>query len=142
MEFSDQLRSQGRRVTRQRLEILAAVEGSPHATAEEITALVRNVLPEISLQSVYSVLTDLTGLGMLRKFEAPGSAGRYETRVGDNHHHAVCSGCGRIEDVECSVGHAPCLTPADSHGMTIEIAEVLYRGICADCRNAAAEADH
>lgn len=127
------LRAHGRRVTKQRLAVLTAVERLPHAVADDVAAAARGELPDISLQSVYVVLADLTEIGLLRKIEPPHSPARYETRVDDNHHHAICTGCGRIEDVDCAVGHAPCLTPENTHGMTIQIADVLYRGICAEC---------
>ncbi|GAA1350144.1 Fur family transcriptional regulator [Arthrobacter koreensis] len=132
-KWSAQLRAHGRRVTKQRLAVLDAVDHSPHAGADEVAAIVRTTLPDISLQSVYVVLTDLTETGMLRRIEPPHSPALYETRVDDNHHHAMCTGCGRIEDVDCAVGHAPCLTPSNTHGMTIQIADVLYQGLCADC---------
>ena len=61
---------------------------------------------------------------------------RYETRVGDNHHHVVCRSCGTIADVDCAVGHAPCLTASDDHGFAIDEAEVVYWGLCAAVRGA------
>ncbi|NKX53494.1 Fur family transcriptional regulator [Arthrobacter mobilis] len=139
--WAESLRGHGRRVTRQRLAVLEAVEHAPHAVAEDVVDAVRAELPDITVQSVYVVLSDLTESGLLRRIEVPQSPARYETRVADNHHHAVCSSCGRIEDVDCAVGHAPCLTPSDTHGMTIQVADVLYQGICADCRTAAQAAD-
>lgn len=138
--WSTALRSRDRRVTRQRLGVLTAVEAIPHATAEEISSAAQAELPHITVQSVYVILADLTGIGLVRRIDTPHSPARYETRVGDNHHHAICSGCGRIEDVDCAVGHAPCLTPEWSpgaHRMTIDIAEVVYQGLCEDCRPAA-----
>ncbi len=135
-QWEQQLHAHDRRVTRQRLAVLAAVARSPHATAESVTEAARAELPGITAQSVYVVLADLTGLGMLRRIEPPNSPARYETRTGDNHHHAICTGCGRIEDVDCAVGHAPCLTPDVSAGATIgriTVADVLYQGTCADC---------
>ncbi|MUK02443.1 transcriptional repressor [Vibrio cholerae] len=134
------LRDRNRRVTRQRLAVLDAVERHPHATADDAATAVSAALPQITVQSVYVILADLTEIGLLRRIDTPHSPARYETRVGDNHHHAVCTGCGRIEDVDCAVGHAPCLTPEWSPGasrMTIQIAEVLYQGLCDDCRSAA-----
>jgi Fur family ferric uptake transcriptional regulator len=70
-----------------------------------------------------------------------GSVARYESRVADNHHHVVCRRCGTIADVDCAVGHAPCLTPSDDHGFRIDEAEVTYWGLCPDCA-AAAERTH
>lgn len=143
--WTDALRSSGRRVTRQRLAVLSAVEHLPHSTADDIAAGVGETLPQITVQSVYVILADLTSLGLLRRIEVPQSPARYETRVNDNHHHAVCTGCGRIEDVDCAVGHAPCLTPdwsAGSRGMTIQIAEVTYQGLCDGCRTARLPSTH
>ena len=58
---------------------------------------------------------------------------RYESRVGDNHHHVVCRSCGVIADVDCAVGDAPCLTASDDNGFSIDEAEVIYWGMCPDC---------
>ncbi|MDN5669822.1 MAG: transcriptional repressor [Renibacterium salmoninarum] len=142
-DWETSLRAHGRRVTKQRLAVLAASHTAPHQDAEHIWREARSGLPELTLQSVYTVLADLTGLGLLRKIEPTSGPARYETRVGDNHHHAVCTVCGRIEDVDCAVGHAPCLQPADST-MAIYRAEVTFLGLCADCAasEAAAKSSH
>jgi Fe2+ or Zn2+ uptake regulation protein len=79
------------------------------------------------------VLRALTDAGLVRHIQPPGSVARYESRVGDNHHHVVCRSCGAIEDVDCAVGSAPCLTAAEDHGYVIDEAEVVYRGLCPDC---------
>ena len=132
--WSASLRSKGRRVTKQRLAVLRAVQSHPHSNAEEIVTAVRQELPSITVQSVYVILTDLTDIDLLRKFEPPGTPGLYETRTGDNHHHAFCIRCGKVQDVDCAIGSAPCLTPSDFHGMALISADVLYQGICADCQ--------
>src|SRR5699024_3652554 len=140
--WRDALHGQGKRVTKQRLTVLATVHANPHATAETITARVRKELPDITAQSIYIVLTDLTSGGLLRKLHTPGSPARYETRVGDNHHHIMCMGCGRISDVACVVGHAPCLTPDDDGGMRLVSADVLFQGLCSDCAESGALTEH
>jgi Fur family transcriptional regulator, stress-responsive regulator len=139
LPWAARVRASGLRVTKQRLAVLDALEHTPHATADQVLDLVRQSLPEITVQSVYTVLHSLTDAGLLRQLDLANSPARYETRVADNHHHAVCTGCGRIEDVACAVGHAPCLTPAGAHGMAIQVADVVYQGLCADC--AAQDAD-
>jgi Fur family ferric uptake transcriptional regulator len=48
----------------------------------------------------------------------------------------VCRGCGRVADVDCATGHAPCLTASDDAGFEIDEAEVVYWGRCARCRAA------
>lgn len=135
MPTSDELlRSRGLRVTGQRLAVLAAVAREPHATAEAITDSVRRELGAISVQGVYDALGALTDAGLVRRIEPAGSPALFECRVDDNHHHLICRTCGRVTDVDCAVGAAPCLTPADDFGFEIEEAEVVYWGRCATCR--------
>ncbi|QTX05824.1 Fur family transcriptional regulator [Agromyces archimandritae] len=128
------LRDAGLKVTAPRLAVLDALEDHPHEGAEAVYARVAETLPSTSLQAVYGVLGALADAGILRRIEPAGSPARYERRVGDNHHHLVCTGCGRVEDVDCLVGASPCLTPGHDHGFRIERAEVTFWGVCADCR--------
>jgi len=87
-----------------------------------------------ALAAVYDVLRVLTDAGLVRRIEPAGSVARYESRVGDNHHHVICRGCGAIADVDCAVGDTPCLTASETHGFTIDEAEVIYWGTCPSCR--------
>ncbi len=80
----------------------------------------------------------LTNAGLLRRIQPSRSTARYEARVADNHHHIVCRLCGAVADVDCAVGEAPCLTPSEDHGYTIDEAEVIYWGLCPDCAGAQA----
>ncbi len=130
------LRRAGLRVTRQRVAVLELLDASPHSSAERIFAAAtpqRAELGSLTLQAVYGILDDLGRTGLVRRFDAPRTAARFETRIGDNHHHAVCDECGRIEDIDCAVGEAPCLVPASPSGFAVHTAEVVYRGVCADC---------
>ena len=127
------LREAQLRVTRPRLAVLSAVHAHPHADTDAIVGATREELGQVSTQAVYDVLRALTTAGLVRRIQPPGSVARYEARVGDNHHHLVCRGCGVIVDVDCAVGEAPCLTASDAHGFTIDEAEVVYHGLCPDC---------
>jgi Fur family ferric uptake transcriptional regulator len=132
------LRGAGLRVTRPRLAVLSAVHGHPHADTEFILGIVRRDNGRVSHQAVYDVLRALTDAGLVRRIQPTGSVARYEARVGDNHHHLVCRRCGAITDVDCAVGAAPCLTPGDDSGYSVEEAEVIYWGQCAQCRTSSA----
>jgi Fur family transcriptional regulator, stress-responsive regulator len=132
-ELQELLRSAELRVTRPRVAVLTAVYAHPHADTDSIIGAVRNELSEVSHQAVYDSLHTLTAAGLVRRIQPLGSVARYESRVGDNHHHVVCRTCGAIADVDCAVGHAPCLTASDDHGFVIDEAEVIYWGLCADC---------
>ena len=127
------LREAALRVTRPRLAVLSAVHANPHADTDSIIGAVRADLGEVSHQAVYDVLRALTAAGLVRRIQPAGSLARYESRVGDNHHHVVCRSCGAIADVDCAVGAAPCLTAENDHGFAIDEAEVIYWGTCPDC---------
>lgn len=127
------LRSADLRVTRPRVAVLDAVHDHPHADTDTIVGAVRVGLPEVSRQAVYDVLAALTSAGLVRRIQPSGSVARYESRVGDNHHHVVCRSCGTIGDVDCAVGEVACLTPVDDKGFVVDEAEVIYWGQCPDC---------
>ena len=127
------LRERGIQITAQRVGVLRAVAAQPHATADAVAESVRAAIGSISLQSVYDALAVLVAEGLIRRIEPAGSPARFECRVGDNHHHLVCRTCGRMVDVDCAVGFAPCLTAADDRGFEIDEAEVIYWGRCPDC---------
>jgi Fur family transcriptional regulator, stress-responsive regulator len=135
-DFESMLRGANLRVTRPRVAVLTAVYEHPHADTDAIIGVVRNDLGEVSHQAVYDVLRALSDSGLVRRIQPRGSVARYESRVGDNHHHVVCRSCGVIADVDCAVGRTPCLTASDDHGFAIDEAEVVYWGLCPDCSTA------
>jgi Fur family transcriptional regulator, stress-responsive regulator len=130
---ADLLRQRGIQVTAQRLAVLRAVAGQPHITADGVVEIVRAEIGAISLQSVYDALRVLVTEGLIRRIQPAGSSARFEDRVGDNHHHLICRICGRLVDIDCAVGSAPCLTAADDMGYEIDEAEIAYWGRCPDC---------
>ena len=130
---ADLLRQRGIQVTAQRLAVFRAVSAQPHITADAVAAVVRTEIGAISLQSVYDALSLLVSEGLIRRIQPSGSPARFEDRVGDNHHHLICRSCGRVVDVDCATGAAPCLTASDDMGYEIDEAEVAYWGRCPDC---------
>ena len=129
----DLLRQRGIQVTAQRLAVLRAVASEPHITADAVAEGVRAEIGAISLQSVYDALGVLVANRIIRRIQPAGSPARFEDRVGDNHHHLICRSCGRLVDIDCAIGSAPCLTAADDKGYEIDEAEVAYWGRCPDC---------
>jgi Fur family transcriptional regulator, stress-responsive regulator len=134
VELERMLRGAQLRVTRPRVAVLAAVHDHPHADTDSLIRTVRNDFGDVSHQTVYDVLHALNTAGLVRRIQPAGSVARYEARVGDNHHHVVCRSCGTIADVDCAVGHTPCLTAADDSDFEIGEAEVIYWGRCPDCQ--------
>ena len=145
-DLTEQLRLADLRVTRPRLAVLEAVDAHPHSDTETIFGAVRTGLPDVSRQTVYDVLHALTAAGLVRRIQPSGSVARYESRVGDNHHHVVCRSCGTIADVDCAVGKTPCLTPSERggypDGFVVDEAEVIYWGLCPDCSTTQTSRSH
>ena len=131
---ADLLRAHGLRVTRPRLAVLDVLTEGGHLEVEEIARRARGRLESVSTQAVYDVLGALSRAGLARRIEPAGSPARFESRVGDNHHHIVCRACGEIADVDCAVGERPCLTPSDGHGFELDEAEVTFWGLCPSCQ--------
>lgn len=136
-DLDSALRDAGLRATAGRVAVLEVMESMAHTDAERVYRAVAEVLPTTSIQSVHNILADLTTAGLLRRIEPAGSAALYERRIGDNHHHVVCTQCGAVGDVDCVVGEAPCLTPSSAGGFTVRTAEVTFWGLCLSCQNAA-----
>jgi Fur family transcriptional regulator, stress-responsive regulator len=133
--MAQSLRGRGLRVTRPRMAVLEALEAEPHLRAEQVISAVR-ADGEVSSQAVYDVLNALSAHGLVRRIQPRGSVARYELETGDNHHHVVCRGCGRVTDVECATGEAPCLDLPETtslHGFTVDEAEVTWWGRCPTC---------
>jgi len=131
----EQLRAAGLKVTAPRLAVLAALTEQPHADADAVFQRVSRELPTTSVQAVYGVLAALTDAGLLRRIEPAGSSALYERRVGDNHHHLICTSCRVVLDVDCAVGAAPCLEPSQAHGFSVDQAEVTFWGLCPACQS-------
>ncbi|MET0296763.1 MAG: Fur family transcriptional regulator [Microbacterium sp.] len=135
------IRRAGLRVTEPRRAVVEALRVQAHASADAVFQLVVASVPHTSLQSVYNALGDFADAGLVRRIEPAGRPGLFELRVDDNHHHLICTGCGAVEDVDCAVGEAPCLTPSSTHGFAVHAAEVTYWGTCPRCAAAASD-DH
>jgi Fur family ferric uptake transcriptional regulator len=133
-QYKRELRSAALRATSGRMAVMRALEAAPHSSAERVYSLITDDLPGTSPQAVYMVLNDLVRAGLIRKFEPAGSAALYERRTADNHHHLVCESCGTVQDVDCVIGDAPCLSPDDDQGFQVREAEVTFWGLCPQCR--------
>jgi len=128
------IRVSGQRITALRVAILDILQEMGHASAEQMVQAARARLGSISLQAVYDSLGVLGQAGLVGRIEPAGSPALFELRVADNHHHLVCRSCGGVTDVDCAVGHAPCLAPISDFGYRVDEAEVTYWGVCPGCQ--------
>jgi Fur family ferric uptake transcriptional regulator len=124
-------------VTAARVAVLRVLdELGGHVTAEQVHESVTELIGRVSVQAVYDILAALTSAGLARCLQTPGHPARYESRVGDSHHHFVCRMCGTTRDIDSAVGDTSCLAPeAMPAGFAIFEAEVTYWGTCSDCQS-------
>jgi Fe2+ or Zn2+ uptake regulation protein len=131
-ELRAALRSRGMRVTPQRLAVHNALHDlGRHSTAEEVLDRVHGTVPGVSLPTVYAALELLTDLGLALRVHA-GRAVRFDPRA-EAHHHLVCTSCGSVADLDANVELGPALERARALGAHTSGAEVVVRGLCADC---------
>ena len=135
MPPATRLREAGLRATTTRIAVLEVLDrAEDHPRVDQVIERVRATGVHISPQAAYDVCEALEGAGLARRIEPAGSPVRFESRVGDNHHHLVCRECGTTADVDCAIGVAPCLAPSESRGFRVDEAEVTYWGLCPDCQ--------
>src|ERR687885_1479442 len=112
------LRGRGQRVTPQRLVINRLLrERDRHVSADELLEAVEERLPNVSLPTVYSTLELFEELGLVRRVGSVGGRVVWDSRL-DEHHHAACSRCGRVEDIDAPVDAAAALAAADEAGVS------------------------
>ena len=93
------LEASGHRHTTQRAAIYRYLKGvTTHPTADEIFTQVREVLPDISLATVYKALEAFVEAGVARKLALGSGPARYDGRT-DDHDHVRCLKCGAVRDV-------------------------------------------
>lgn len=123
------------RQTKQRAAVIEVLRAArSHPDAAWIHAQVRRSLPSVSLGTVYRTLDTLVEGGVVVTLERAGQATRYDyKRAGEDHHHAVCRGCGAIFDVDA--GELPPLSAAAlPAGFQVTDVRLEFIGVCPDCQ--------
>jgi Fe2+ or Zn2+ uptake regulation protein len=132
-QLTEVLHSRGQRVTPQRLVIHRTLqELNRHVSAEEVLGAVEERLPNVSLPTVYSTLELLEELGLVRRVGEIGGRVLFDSRL-DDHHHAACSQCGRVEDIDVPVDASAAVTAARHAGFSDARAGLVVTGLCRDC---------
>ena len=133
-ELTELFRARGLKVTPQRQAIFRVLHGErSHPTAESVYDAVSTSMPTISLRTVYQTLNDLAAMGEVQALDLGTGSARFDPNL-DTHHHLVCDGCGRVDDVYADAS-AVNLPSNQRHGFTINSTEVVFRGICPECKD-------
>ena len=130
------LRSQGRRLTRQRQAIWEALVAEPdrHLSADEIVGRVRSQLPDVNPSTVYRTLDLLVDEGLLLRTDLGADRAYYEPAREHPHHHVICERCQTVVHIHDHVlGDLSARVEAAS-GYTLGSREISFYGLCAACR--------
>lgn len=132
-ELTELFRRQGLRVTPQRQAIFRLLHGDvSHPTVESLYEQARVEMPTISLKTVYQTVHDLADLGEVDLLDLGTGSLRVDPNVEDDHHHLVCTRCGRVRDVPVEFDGLR-LPPRHRRDFTVDSVEVIFRGRCDDC---------
>ena len=132
-ELMTMMRERGLRVTPQRMCIVDhLIENAAHPTVEALYEATRVQMPTISLKTVYQTVHDLEDLGQVRLLDVGTGQVRVDPNVEHDHHHLVCSECGRVSDVPVEF---PALKLPRRYrlGFHVDEVDVIFRGTCEAC---------
>jgi Fur family peroxide stress response transcriptional regulator len=121
-------------LTTQRKAVFDMVrEDESHPTAAEIIERLRTKGYNFAYATVYNSLRYLTDNGLIRELKLGETASRYDART-DDHHHIVCSTCGRVDEVLTETPDFWMKSVADETAYTIQAAHVIFEGVCPACK--------
>ena len=133
-------REKGLKVTPQRYAIYEMmIHADSHPTVEEIYQAVQPRFPMLSLNTVYYTVASLREAGLIADVPVQDSAARFDANM-DRHHHLVCLGCHKIEDLYNDALDQLRLSARKANGYLLESHRVEFRGYCSKCRKRQSQA--
>ena len=105
-----------------------------HMTAEAVYGQAQELLPEISLATVYNTLNELVDMGEVLEISTGDGPKRYDPNTAAPHHHLYCVECGTLRDVTPDGTDGLTLPAGQQHGFELIDMDIVFRGRCPDCR--------
>ena len=134
IEITQEMKQKGLRITPQRFAVYAnLLSRCDHPTVDEILTDINRDIPIASKASVYSALTVLREVGLVREVLLDEGVTRYDAKV-EPHHHFVCEGCGQIRDLACEVFKSLQINALPS-GFQVNAYDITVKGRCDRCHS-------
>lgn len=134
-KLTKKLRSQGMKITPQRLMIFKVLENNTaHPSAENVYKRVKRICPSVSFTTIYKTLETLRELGEVREFVIDDDRKHYDPNT-NLHHHVICSSCKKILDVFEDFSHHVKLPEPIKKDYTISGFQIFFHGICSGCKS-------
>ena len=126
---SQELKKVGLKVTLPRMRILEILEHADvrHMSAEDVYKMLLDCGEEIGLATVYRVLTQFEGAGLVRRHHFESGHAVFELTGEGHHDHMVCRECGHVEEFYDKVIEERQEAMAAEHGFKIaDHALIIY----------------
>lgn len=130
-----ELRNAGLKATLPRMRVLDIIRQSDsrHLSAEDVFKRLMEEGAELSLGTVYRVLSQLEAAGLLLRNVFDGGKAVFEINTGPRHDHLICLSCGRVDEFSNQSVEALQREVAQTHGYTLANYRLALFGHCADC---------
>jgi len=136
---NQQIKEAGLKITRPREKILALLERSErrHLSAEDVYKDLLSQGDDIGLATVYRVLTQFEGAGLVCRRHFEGGQSLFELNSGEHHDHLICVKCGQVVEFVDPLIEERQTAIAAEHGFGIEDHSLVIYGICGACQDTA-----
>ena len=132
----DHLKTAGLKITTPRMRILDLLSssGERHLSAEEIYQQFSATNGEMSVATVYRVLTQFEAAGLVIRHNFAEGHRVFELNQGDHHDHLVCIQCRKVIEFQDTVIEARQEELTKQHGFQMTDHCLTIYGICPECR--------
>lgn len=132
----DQLKAAGLKITTPRLKILELLAQSEtqHLSAEDIYTQLSQADENLSLATIYRVLTQFESAGLVIRHNFEEGYSVFELNQGEHHDHIVCSKCRKVIEFHDEIIEARQLEIAKKYGFEMTDHSLNIYGICTDCK--------
>jgi len=127
-------KEKGLKLTPQRMVIFRILsESNQHITVDKVYQKAREEYPMLSLATVYRNMEQMVDAELLTQLDLGGTSMRYDTNL-DEHHHFVCSKCGKVFDVYLDeVNYTLDESRSQLGNAQIKSLDLHLQGTCGEC---------
>jgi len=130
------LKKAGLKATVPRMKILALLEENivRHVSAEDVYKALLESGEDLSLATVYRVLTQFEQAGLVTRHHFEGGHSVFELNQGEHHDHILCVKCGRVDEFVDKVIEERQQKIATEKGYNMTDHSLYIFGICSACQ--------
>ena len=108
---------------------------SGHPSADDVYRIISSEHSTISKATVYRNLSLLTEEGKIGRVESFASGEVHYDHRTEKHYHGYCMKCGKVVDISIPCDNIEVKAEAMEDGFSIISHELIFEGICKECRD-------